>query len=51
VGVRLGAKLAALVVVGFGERRILLGSVAYAIPYVALWSLVGLALGDAVRAV
>ena len=33
-----------------GERRILLGSVAYAIPYVALWSLVGLALGDAVRA-
>jgi hypothetical protein len=30
-----------------GERRILLGSVAYAIPYVAMWSLVGLALGDA----
>jgi hypothetical protein len=30
-----------------GERRIVLGSVAYAIPYVAMWSLVGLALGDA----
>jgi hypothetical protein len=33
-----------------GERRILLGSVAYAIPYVAIWSLVGLGLGDAIRA-
>jgi hypothetical protein len=33
-----------------GERRVLLGSVAYAIPYVALWSLVGLALADAIRA-
>ena len=33
-----------------GERRIILGSVAYAIPYVAMWSIVGLALGDAVRA-
>jgi hypothetical protein len=32
-----------------GRRRILLGSVAYAIPYVAMWSLVGFALGDAVR--
>ena len=32
------------------ERRIFLGSVAYAIPYAAMWSLVGLALGDAVRA-
>jgi hypothetical protein len=32
-----------------GERRILLGSVAYAIPYVAMWSFVGFALGDAVR--
>ena len=32
-----------------GERRILLGSVAYAIPYVAIWSLVGWAIGDAVR--
>jgi hypothetical protein len=33
-----------------GERRIVFGSVAYAIPYVAIWSLVGLALGDTVRA-
>ena len=33
-----------------GERRILLGAVAYAIPYVALWSLVGFALGDTIRA-
>jgi len=33
-----------------GQRRILLGSVAYAVPYVAIWSLVGFALGDAVRA-
>ena len=32
-----------------GERRILLGSVAYAIPYVAMWSFVGLALGEAIR--
>jgi hypothetical protein len=32
-----------------GERRILLGSVAYAIPYVAIWSLVGLALGQTIR--
>jgi len=28
-----------------GERRILLGSIAYAVPYVAMWTLVGLALG------
>jgi hypothetical protein len=33
-----------------GERRILLGAVAYAIPYVALWSIVGYALGGALRA-
>lgn len=33
-----------------GERRILLGAVAYAVPYVAMWSLVGLALGEAFRA-
>ncbi len=33
-----------------GERRILLGAVAYAVPYVAMWSLVGLALGDTIRA-
>ena len=32
-----------------GDRRILLGSVAYAIPYVAMWSLVGLALGETIR--
>ena len=32
-----------------GDRRILLGSVAYAIPYVAIWSLVGLALGETIR--
>ena len=34
-----------------GERRILLGSVAYAIPYVAMWTLVGFALGDVARSV
>jgi hypothetical protein len=34
-----------------GKRRIMLGSVAYAIPYVAMWTLVGFALGDAVRRV
>jgi hypothetical protein len=28
-----------------GERRIVLGSIAYAVPYVAMWTLVGLALG------
>ena len=33
-----------------GERRVLLGAVAYAIPYVALWTLVGFALGGAIRA-
>jgi hypothetical protein len=33
-----------------GDRRIVLGSVAYAISYVALWSLVGLALADAISA-
>jgi hypothetical protein len=32
------------------ERRIRLGSIAYAIPYVAMWTLVGLAVGDAIRA-
>jgi hypothetical protein len=32
------------------ERRIRIGSVAYAIPYVAIWSLVGFALGGAIRA-
>jgi len=34
-----------------GERRILLGAVAYAIPYVAIWSIAGFALGATVRAV
>jgi hypothetical protein len=33
------------------ERRIILGSVAYAVPYVAMWSLVGVALGEAAHAV
>lgn len=33
-----------------GKRRILLGAVAYAIPYVAMWSIVGFALGETVRA-
>lgn len=33
-----------------GHRRIVLGAVAYAIPYVAMWTLVGFVLGDAVRA-
>jgi hypothetical protein len=32
------------------ERRIRLGSIAYAIPYVAMWTLVGLAVGDLIRA-
>src|SRR5512132_193337 len=32
-----------------GRRRILLGAVAYAIPYVAMWTLVGFALGDTIR--
>jgi hypothetical protein len=33
-----------------GRRRILLGAVAYAVPYVAMWTLLGVALGAAVRA-
>ena len=32
-----------------GERRILLGAVAYAIPYVAMWTIVGYALGGSLR--
>jgi len=32
------------------QRRIRLGSIAYAIPYVAMWTLLGLALGDIIRA-
>jgi hypothetical protein len=32
-----------------GHRRILLGAVAYAIPYCAMWTIVGLALADTFR--
>ena len=32
-----------------GERRIMLGAVAYAIPYVAMWTIVGYALGGTLR--
>jgi hypothetical protein len=34
-----------------GERRIFLGAVAYALPYVAIWSIVGFAFGETIRAV
>ena len=34
-----------------GERRIFLGAVAYALPYVAMWSIVGLAFGETIRAI
>jgi hypothetical protein len=33
-----------------GERRILLGAVAYAVPYVAMWTLVGFLLGASIGA-
>lgn len=33
-----------------GKRRILLGAVAYALPYVAMWTIVGFALGGTLRA-
>ena len=33
-----------------GDRRIVLGAVAYAVPYVAMWTLVGLAVGGSLRA-
>jgi hypothetical protein len=33
-----------------GERRIFLGAVAYALPYVAIWSIVGFAFGETIRA-
>ena len=33
-----------------GERRVLLGAVAYAVPYVAMWSIVGVTLSGAIRA-
>ena len=34
-----------------GERRIFLGAVAYALPYVAMWSIVGFAFGETMRAI
>ena len=34
-----------------GERRIFLGAVAYALPYVALWTIVGLVFGETIRAI
>ena len=34
-----------------GRHRIVLGAVAYAIPYVAMWSLVGIAVGETIRSV
>ena len=34
-----------------GKRRIVLGAVAYALPYVAMWTIVGFALGGTLRAV
>ena len=34
-----------------GDRRIVLGAIAYAVPYVAMWTLVGFAVGQALRAV
>jgi hypothetical protein len=33
-----------------GERRIVLGGVACALPYVAMWSIVGFAFGETIRA-
>ena len=33
-----------------GKRRIVLGAVAYALPYVAMWTIVGFALGGTLRA-
>jgi hypothetical protein len=33
-----------------GRHRIVLGAIAYAIPYVAMWTIVGLALGATIRA-
>ncbi len=34
-----------------GERRIFLGAVAYALPYVAMWSIIGFAFGETIRAI
>jgi ABC-type multidrug transport system fused ATPase/permease subunit len=33
-----------------GKRRIVLGAVAYALPYVAMWSIVGFVFGETIRA-
>ncbi|MGH3062774.1 MAG: hypothetical protein ACRDMK_00395 [Gaiellaceae bacterium] len=33
-----------------GEGRIVLGAVAYALPYVAMWTIVGFAFGETIRA-
>jgi hypothetical protein len=33
-----------------GERRIFLGAVAYAIPYVAMWTMLGFIAGESIRA-
>jgi len=33
-----------------GGRRVMLGAVAYAVPYVAMWSIVGIAVGGAIGA-
>jgi hypothetical protein len=33
-----------------GERRTMLGAVAYALPYVAMWTIVGLVVGGSLRA-
>jgi hypothetical protein len=32
-----------------GDRRIVLGSIAYALPYVAMWTVVGVVLGDTIH--
>jgi hypothetical protein len=34
-----------------GERRILLGAVAYAVPYAAMWTIIGFVLGETLRSV
>lgn len=34
-----------------GERRIVLGAVAYAVPYVAMWSIVGVMLAGTIRGI
>ena len=34
-----------------GERKTLLGAVAYAIPYAAIWTVIGFVVGEAIRSV